>query len=68
MKFENKGKWLKQIQESLQNRNEVRYIDPANLDRYNKDDIEEVTLASGEKRYKRKDTTSIAQPAKQLNA
>lgn len=63
MKFENKGKWTKQIQESLQNKNEVRYIDPANLDRYNKDEIEEVTTTSGEKRYKRKDSTakSIAQ-------
>lgn len=35
-------------------KNEVRYIDPANLSKYSKDEIEEVTTASGEKRYKRK--------------
>lgn len=58
MKFENKGKWLKQFNESLQRKNEVRYIDPANLNKYNKDDIEEVTLDSGEKRYKRKAGTA----------
>lgn len=34
--------------------NEVRYIDPDNLDRYDPKEIEEVTTASGEKRYKRK--------------
>lgn len=43
----------KQKDESAQ-KNEVRYIDPANLDKYSKDEIEEVTTASGEKRYKRK--------------
>ena len=61
MKFENKGKWLKQFNESIQRRNEVRYIDPANLDKYSKDEIEEVTTASGEKRYKRKGRASAMQ-------
>lgn len=65
--FENKGKWIKQFNESLQRRNEVRYINPDNLDKYDKDEIEEVTTASGEKRYKRKDTTSVAQSVKQQN-
>lgn len=40
--------------------NEVRYIDPANLDKYNKDEIEEVTKADGTKAYKRKDTSASA--------
>lgn len=65
MEFKNKGKWIKQFNESFQRRNEVRYIDPDNLDKYDKDEIEEVTTASGEKRYKRKGTTSIAQSTKQ---
>ena len=39
--------------------NEVRYIDPANLDKYDKDDIEEVTKADGTKAYKRKSTGSM---------
>lgn len=48
--------------------NEVRYIDPANLDRYDASEIEEVTTASGEKRYKRRSTgtnvnTSKVEPA-----
>ena len=34
--------------------NEARYIDPKNLDNYDKDEIEEITTSSGEKRYKRK--------------
>lgn len=67
--FEDKGKWLKQIQESLQSRNEVRYIDPANLDKYDKDDIEEVTKADGTKAYKRKTGANTAsQLAKQQKA
>ena len=61
MKFENKGKWVRQINESLTNKNEVRYINPDNLDRYNPDEIEEVTTASGEKRYKRKQFNSPAE-------
>lgn len=57
-----------QVDETCKYRNEVRYIDPANLDRYSKDEIEEVTTASGEKRYKRKSNGLASQPAKQQNA
>ena len=48
-----------QVDEACKYRNEVRYIDPANLDRYSKDEIEEVTTASGEKRYKCKGGTPV---------
>lgn len=50
--------------ESLQRRNEVRYIDPFNLDKYDKDEIEEVTKADGTKAYKRKSTSAPAMQAK----
>ena len=40
--------------------NEVRYIDPANLDKYDPEEIEEVTKADGTKAYKRKDTSASA--------
>lgn len=68
MKFENKGKWIKQINESLQRKNEVRYINPDNLDKYDKDEIEEVTKADGTKAYRRKKTAPAAQPSIQQNA
>lgn len=48
--------------------NEVRYIDPTNLNKYSKDEIEEVTTASGEKRYKRKSNDLASQPCTQQNA
>lgn len=43
--------------------NEVRYIDPKNVDKYDPSEIEEVTTASGEKKYKRK-SNGGNQPAK----
>lgn len=44
--------------------NEVRYIDPDNLDRYNKDEIEKVKDAQGNDRYRRK-TGATSQSTKQ---
>lgn len=43
--------------------NEVRYIDPKNLDRYEPDEIEEVTDAQGNKRYKRSGNTGAGRNA-----
>lgn len=44
---------LRRLIEAAQ-KNEVRYIDPDNLDRYDKDEIEAVKDASGDTRYRRK--------------
>lgn len=49
------------FKESAQ-KNEVRYINPDNLDRYDPNEIEEVTTKSGEKRYKRKSSGSTNEP------
>ena len=60
-----------QVDEACKYRNEVRYIDPANLDKYSKDEIEEVTKVDGTKAYKRKSTSSPAmqtKPAQQNKA
>ena len=43
--------------------NEFRYIDPKNLDRYEPDEIEEVTDAQGNKRYKRSGNTGAGRNA-----
>ena len=45
---------LNEVEGDEEQVNEVRYIDPANVDRYDPSEIEEVTTVSGEKRYKRK--------------
>ena len=95
MKFENKGKWLKEsagsdltddeeltfaeesdesddlfgdeldLVDDEQPMNEVRYIDPKNLDRYDPDEIEEVTDASGNKRYKRSNNPGVGRNAQE---
>lgn len=106
IKFENKGKWLKEAEDKLvfdsrekvdfneedelsgelldevesdedfeedeldqveeEQINEVRYIDPSNVDKYDPNDIEEVTTASGEKRYKRKSGVQGGQTKQEL--
>ena len=50
------------IEEEPAQKNEVRYIDPNNLDKYDPNEIEEVTTKSGEKRYKRKSSGSTNKP------
>lgn len=75
MKFNRNLDWLKESDEDdilgdelddikgdEEQINEVRYIDPSNVDKYDPSEIEEVTTASGEKRYKRK---TGAQPSNQ---
>lgn len=45
--------------EEVEQVNEVRYIDPENVDNYDPNEIEEVITASGEKRYKRKSSAQV---------
>lgn len=49
------------VDDDEQPMNEVRYIDPENLDKYDPDEIEEVTDAQGNKRYKRSDNIGARQ-------
>lgn len=49
--------------DEMKQANEVRYIDPSNIDRYNKDEIEAVKDASGNTRYKRRAAATAAKPS-----
>ena len=51
------------VDDDEQPMNEVRYIDPKNLDKYEPDEIEEVTDAQGNKRYKRSGNTGAGRNA-----
>ena len=54
---------LDTVDDDEQPMNEVRYIDPKNLDKYEPDEIEEVTDAQGNKRYKRSGNTGAGRNA-----
>lgn len=55
---------LDTIEDDVEQVNEVRYIDPDNLNNYNKDEIEAVKDAQGNTRYKRKDVDSTSNNTK----